>query len=152
VAYVGEGHERGQPPDVPVEVTDFLKAKHGFSSAFELEAVVFLRGVGGGAGDQVKFATGGSLRLADLFSRAARTMGVRASRSADPIDISIVFKERDWRVGGQEAPNIGISWDGYEVFSHRPDDAVDIVSAENLEEAGRVTSLALMVLGREVNY
>ncbi len=155
VAYAGEGHERAQAPDASLEVADFLKAKHGFASSLELEAIVFLRGVGGGAGDRVEFATGGSLRLGDLFTRAAKTMGVPARRAAEPIDISIVFggPQFNWmRMEDQEAPTIGITWDGYEVTSHQPDDTVEKVSPENLELAGRVTSLALMVLGREVNY
>jgi peptide/nickel transport system permease protein len=151
VAYSGEGLEGGEwvyPPD-PQE---FLKAKKGFAENFDVEAVVDLRGLGAGAGDGVVISAGGSLRLAELFERAARQVGVDTRRSGEPIDISIVFEEKELGEKGQEVSNVGLSWEGWKATSCTPADTITSISRDNLEEAGRTLSLALMILGRERQY
>ena len=62
------------------------------------------------------------------------------------------FEEGNIGQGGQEAPHVGLSWDGGEVTSRRPEDTLESVSKDDLEQAGRALSLALMVLGRELQY
>jgi hypothetical protein len=151
VAYSGEGLKGGEwvyPPD-PLE---FLRAKRGFSSNFDLEAVVDLRGLGGGEGEALAISAGGSLRLAELFERAARQVGVETRRSSDPIDVSIVFEEKELGEKGQDVSNVGLSWEGWEATSRTPADTVATVSADKLEEAGRALTLSLMILGRERQY
>ena len=151
VAYVGEATQHGQEPGSPLKVADFLKAKHGFSTSFDLEAVVFLRGLGG-QGDALLLSSEGSLRLAELFGRAARQMHAPIRRAGEALDIGAFFTGRSFWAGGEEAPNLGLSWAGYGATSHQPTDTVDAVSAETLERAGKSISLALMVMGRELNY
>jgi len=68
VAYSGEGQDGGELVNEP-DVSRFLQARTGFTN-FELEAIVRLRGVGGGAGDRLEISAGGSLRLAELFEDA----------------------------------------------------------------------------------
>jgi hypothetical protein len=151
VAYSAEGLEGGEwvyPPDVD----RFLEAKRGFLSSFDIEAVVDLRGLGAGEGDGVVISAGGSMRLADLFEEAARQRGVKARRGGEAVDISIVFEEMSRYASGQEAPKVGLHWDGWEATSRRPQDTLADVSQEKLEDAGRVLSLALMTLGRELEY
>jgi len=151
VAYSGEGLEKDKPASPP-EVADFLKAKYGFSGSFDIEAVVEVRGVGTGQGGGLVISAGGSLRLADLFETAARRMGVRAQRAREPVDISVVFEEKSYREGGQEAPRVGLSWAGWEETSRLPTDTLENVSADRLGWAGRTLTLALMILGRETEY
>ena len=150
VAYSAEGLEASGAVS-PLEVGRFLQAKHGFSS-LEVEAVVDLRGLGAGQGDGLVLSAGGSLRLANLFEVAARQMGVKARRAKEPVDISIVFEEKSFREGGQEAPNIGLSWGGWEETSRLPTDTLEAISTDKLERAGRALTLALMILGRETQY
>ena len=151
VAYSAEGLEGGEwvyPPDVD----RFLDAKKGFRSSFDIEAVVDVRGVGAGDGEGVVISAGGSARLADLFEESARRMDVKARRGGEAVDISIVFEEMSRYASGQEAPKVGLHWEGWEVTSRRSEDTVASLSREKLEDAGRVVSLALMTLGRELEY
>ena len=151
VAYSGEGQEGGEwaaPPDVE----RFLEAKLGFSSNFDVEAAVDLRALGAGDGDGLTVSAEGSMRLSDLLTRCATQMGVEAKRGGESVDISIVFEEKSRYESGQEAPKVALHWQGWEKLARRPEDTVDRLSPEKLEQAGRVTSLALMTLGRERDY
>ncbi|MGD2105002.1 MAG: M28 family peptidase, partial [Anaerolineae bacterium] len=151
VAYSGEGLEGGERVDPVKDVGRFLEAKKGFASNFDIEAVIHLRGLGAGEGDGVVISAGGSARLASLMEQAARRMDVEARRSADRVDISIVFEE-DVAEIGQEVPNVGLSWQGWRETSRTPSDTVSSISEEKLERAGRALSLALMTIGRERQY
>ncbi|MEW5988398.1 MAG: ABC transporter permease subunit [Chloroflexota bacterium] len=151
VAYSGEGTEGGNqvfPPDFE----DFLEGRIGFVTAFDVEAVVEVRGVGAGEGNELMVSSGGSLRLADLFERAAGQMDAPLERARDPVNISIVFDENALFTQGQEAPQITMNWEGWEMTSHTTADTYDTISAERLRAAGRTLALALMLLGRETQY
>lgn len=151
VAYSAEGREGGELV-YPPEVERFLEAKKGFSTNFDLVAVVDLRGLGTAEGDDLVIAASGSLRLADLFEECARQMGVPVRRGGEAIDLSIVFEERSRGEGGQEAPTVALSWEGWESTSRLPSDTVDSISAEHLQQAGRALSMSLMIMGREIDY
>ncbi len=151
VAYSGEGLEGGLDMSHP-DASEFLKAKYGFSSAYEIEAVVRLRGLGAGGGDDLVISASGSTRLADLFEEAARVMGVKTQRGGEMMDISIVFEDKDMQEGGQEAPNVGLRWEGWEATSRLPTDTLDTIAEDKLESSGRALTLALMILGRETEY
>ena len=79
VAYAGEGFTSGQVPSRQIDPTTFLKAKYGFATSLEIEAVVYLRGVGAGTGDGLLLSTEGSLRLGELFTDAAKQNRLVAS-------------------------------------------------------------------------
>jgi len=79
-------------------------------------------------------------------------MGVKAHPIEDAMDISIIFEEKSFREGGQEAPDITLSWEGWEETSRRPADTFANISEDKLERAGRTLALALLILGRETNY
>jgi peptide/nickel transport system permease protein len=151
VAYSAEGREGGELV-FPPEVDRFLTAKKGFSTNYDIEAIVDLRGLGAGQGDDLIISAGGSLRLAELFEASARHMDVPVHRGGEAIDLSIVFEERSRGEGGQEAPMVALSWEGWEMTSRLPGDTLESISADNLEQAGRALSLGLMILGREINY
>ena len=152
VAYSGEGQEGGNNV-LPPDVAKFLEAKVGFSRAFDIEAVIDLRGVGGGSGNKLAIDAGGSLRLVELLEASARQMNVPVERVGTPVDLSVLFTERSLRSGaGQEAPQVGLHWSGWEETARTRADTLEVVTAENLQEAGRALSLALMIMGREVQY
>jgi peptide/nickel transport system permease protein len=151
VAYSGEGLEWGESV-LPPEVFKLLQAKHGFSSAFDIEAIIELRGLGSGSGEGLELLTGGSLRLANLFEEAARHAGVRATRGGENVNMRVVFETGSAYDSGEEAPRIGVTWEGWEATSRMESDSIDTISAETLEQSGRAVSLALMILGREINY
>jgi hypothetical protein len=151
VAYSGEGLDGGAVVSDP-DVNRFLQARTGFSE-FQLESIVQLRGIGGGDGDRLQISSGGSLRLAELFESSAKQMGVETVRVDEAVDLGMVFE--DTSAGGesvQKAPVVRLHWDGWDETSHLPSDTVEVVSAENLEEAGRALAMALMILGREQTY
>ncbi len=152
VAYTGEGQDGGELVFDP-EVSRFLQARTGFGTNFEIEAVVQLRGLGGGAGNRLEVAAGGSLRLAELFEDAAGRMGVDTVRADETVDISIIYDESFVSSeGSQEAPKVRLFWEGWEANSRQAADRIDTISAENLEQAGQTLALSLMILGRETQY
>ncbi len=151
VAYSAEGREGGELV-YPPEVEKFLTAKKGFSTNYDIEAVVELRGLGAGQGDELVISAGGSLRLAELFEASARQMDVPVRRGGEAIDLSIIFEERSRGAGGQEAPMVALTWEGWEMTSRLPGDTQESMSADNLEQAGRALSMGLMIMGRELNY
>lgn len=151
IAYSGEGLEGGEPIQ-PADVSKFLQAHHGFSSSLQVEAVVHLRGLAGEQGDQLVLSATGSRRLLQVFQRAARQMGVPARTADDHVDMSIIFEEKSAREGGQQAPGIQLGWEGWEKVTHTSSDTVEALSTDRLERAGRVLTLALMSMGRELRY
>ncbi len=153
VAYAGEGYVSGQVPSREVDPTTFLKAKYGFATSLEIEAVVYLRGVGGGSGDALSLSTEGSLRLGELFENAAKQQGLTVRRRDQGINLGVIFESSAVQMGGGEAaPYIVVTWEGYEDTSRLPQDTVDGVDPLKLDRVGRSLSLALMVIGRETVY
>jgi hypothetical protein len=150
VAYSGEGLEGGSRY-IP-EPEKFLQTKFGFSKNLKVEAVIELRGLGYEEGKELVLLTGGSLRLANLFESAARRMGVPVRRAGEALDISIVFEDRATNASGDEAPGIGLVWEGWESVTRSSNDTIGSVSSDNLDKVGRALSLALMILGREIDY
>ena len=151
VAYSGEGLEGGEDVSNP-DINRFLQAKHGFITSLEPEAIVHLRGLGGGSGDRLEISSGGSLRLAELFEEAGDRVGAKVVRSEEPIDISIIYREGSPYDSGQIAPEVRLSWEGWEENARLPADTFASISSDNLQNSGRTLALALMIIGRERDY
>jgi ABC-type dipeptide/oligopeptide/nickel transport system permease subunit len=151
VAYSGEGLEGGNDVSDP-DINIFLQAKPGFARNLEPEAIVHVRGVGGGVGDHLEVSAGGSLRLAELFETAGKRMGTKVVREEDPIDISIIYEEGSPYDSAQDAPVVRLTWEGWEENARRPGDTLESISVDNLTDAGRTLALALMILGGERQY
>ncbi|MBC8446506.1 MAG: M28 family peptidase, partial [Chloroflexi bacterium] len=149
VAYAGEGTPHGLGYGRRIEPITFLQAKKGFSSAYKLQAVIYLRGLGHGTEPVLELSAGGSQRLVNVFEDAARRVDVRTQRGADRLDLEVVFDEGSAFDSADEAPNITLSMVGWDEVSHRPTDTLENISAEQLEKAGEALALALMVMGRE---
>jgi hypothetical protein len=150
VAYSGEGLDGGELANDP-DVKKFLQARTGLSN-FKVEAIIKLKGLGGVSGDRLIVSSGGSLRLAELMDEAATLMGVNSRRSDDAINMAFVYEDNPFAEGGEEAPTVYLTWEDWQELSGLPMDDQEHVSTENLEEAGRALAMALMILGREVNY
>jgi ABC-type dipeptide/oligopeptide/nickel transport system permease subunit len=151
IAYSGEGLEGGEYVLEP-DIKRFTQARAGMPH-FELEAIIRLRGVGGGTGRRLEVAAGGNMRLAELVERSARRSGVRTVRADEAIDISVIYDERSASLEDKvDAPTVRVFWEGWDAHSRLPTDTMDKISAETLEEAGRTLALTLMILGRETNY
>ncbi len=153
IAYSGEGLDGGEPVFDP-EVKRFLQAKTGFAGRFEPVAIVHLRGVGDGTGDRVEVSSSGSLRLADVFESAVRQTGGDPLRSEEEIDISLIYDDVNpsQDSSGQEAPVVRLYWEGWQENARTAFDTADRISEEKLGQVGRALSMALMALGREINY
>ncbi len=153
IAYSGEGLDGGEPVSDP-EIKKFLQAKTGFASRFEPVAIVQLRGLGDGSGNRLEVSSAGSLRLADLFETSAKQSGVDSVRSEEPIDMSLIYEEvsSGSDTGGKQAPVVRLFWEGWDETSRLPTDTPDQISEEKLEKAGRALAMALMALGREIEY
>jgi hypothetical protein len=78
-------------------------------------------------------------------------MGVESVRTNDPIDISVIYEDGLIR-GGQESPEVRMGWEGWEELARTAEDTGEMISEDRLDEAGRTLALALMILGREINY
>ena len=153
IAYSGEGLDGGELVSDP-EVKRFLQAKTGFVGRFEPVAIVQLRGLGDGPGDHLEVSSSGSLRLAELFESAAKQTGAEPLRSEEEIDISLIYDEVNPAVdsSGKQAPVVRLYWEGWEESSRTAEDTVDRISEDKLQKAGRALAMALMALGREINY
>ncbi|MGB3717180.1 MAG: hypothetical protein WA996_22390, partial [Candidatus Promineifilaceae bacterium] len=76
----------------------------------------------------------------------------KSKRSDDAIDLAFVYEENPFAQGGDEAPTVYLAWDGWQENSGLPTDNMENFSVDNLEDAGKALTLALMILGREINY
>lgn len=134
-----------------------MEARRGFEGAYDIKAVIFIRGVASPDGNRLLISTGGSMRLANLFEQAARRMGVGTRRVDEQVDLSRML-QASTRSGtlspgamgmgtGQKAPTIVLEWEGGDALSRLPQDTPDRLSEGNLRKAGQAISLALMALG-----
>jgi hypothetical protein len=149
VAYAGEGNPHGLAYGRRIEPSIYLQARRGFSSSYDLQAVIYLRGLGSGTEPAVEIAAGGSQRLLEVFEDAAQGIGVKTQRGSERLDISVVFEEGSAFDSGAEAPEISLSTVGWQQTNRTTEDVVEHISVERLEDAGELLALSLMVLGRE---
>jgi len=151
VAYVGEGFDYKQLPSRTPDVERFISAKFGFAANFTPEAFIFLDGLGAGSGNELTLAAGGNIRLVQHFERSARQMGVGTQRANEAFNLGVIF-------GGAnsgltvDAPTITVNWTGAGQNADTPADRPEAVDPKKIEKAGRALSLALAIMGREVNY
>ncbi|MGD2163597.1 MAG: M20/M25/M40 family metallo-hydrolase, partial [Anaerolineales bacterium] len=151
VAFSGEGEEAGGSVMVP-EVANLLQAKAGFSNAFEIDAIINVRGLSSDSGDALELLTAGSLRLGNLFEDSARRFNVPTVRAGEGLDPSVIYQTGNRYDSGEEASRIVVTWQGWKIYSNTMQDSLEAVSAEQLEESGRTLALALMIAGRELRY
>jgi hypothetical protein len=151
IAYSGEGLEGGNSVAEP-DINQFLQASPSFRN-FNLEAIVQLRGLGGGTGDRLVISAEGSVRLAKVAEKAARQVGARVKRADENIDIGLIYDEGShFLESGQDAPILRMYWDGWDDYARLPEDTKTRLSPKAIEDAGKTLAMTLMILGRETNY
>ncbi len=155
VAYVGEGYETGHSPEEAFDPKTFLKAKSGFLNAFDIDSIVFLRGVGAGEAEEMEIDAGGNLRLVDVFHDAAKRAHLKARSTRAEVDLSVLYTTRQstfFSSGGEIAPTVRISYKGWNENSGLPSDSIDTIHPDWLQKMGRAVSTALMVMGQDERY
>ncbi len=150
VAYAAYGFDYGKPPNPEPDVRQLLGGKFGFSTSYRKEAIIRLRALG--ADDRLFASTGGSQHLANLISRAGKQAGVKVVRAEDALDIAVIYEGGGAAFKGQEAPTVRLTGGKWAEVVLTPEDTPDKIHPENLGKVGRAISIALQVLGREVNY
>jgi ABC-type dipeptide/oligopeptide/nickel transport system permease subunit len=142
VAWAGGERQEG------LSVTNAMSAKLGFSQ-LTVESVLELSGVGAGSGKEIAVGEGSSYRLARLLQAAASRLGVpTTTRGRGPhygMPVPGGFEGRD-------AMTLYLSWNGSDELAHTSQDSPEAIDPKKLEQFGSVTSLALSVLSREVQY
>ncbi|MGD2078572.1 MAG: M28 family peptidase, partial [Chloroflexota bacterium] len=148
VAYSGEGL-----PDLSAapDVESFLQARAGFDTAFDIEGVVYLRGLGAG-GEGLSVTTLEGSDLAKLMETAAQLNEVETDRNTGHPSMNVFVPGFDPPEDLTEYPQVGIGRSGWEKTAHLPNDTMTFVTSENIEDAGRAVSLGLMIVGREIGY
>ncbi len=151
VAYSGEGLDGGNSVAEP-DINMFLQASPSFLK-FQLEAIIQLRGLGGGSGDRLIISAEGSTRLANVAEKAARQVGARVKRADENIDIGLIYDEgSNFLESGQDAPILRMYWEGWDEYARLPEDTRARLSPQAIEDAGKTLAMTLMILGRETNY
>lgn len=147
VAYSGEGDEGGRR--VKRDIRSFLQAKTGFSTSFELTAVIEIGPVGGDGSAPLVIKSNGSTYLEQLFTSAARRVGVKLEQIEEDVSFSDVFPTDPNNTIGEKFPELEMySKDAYRL-AHLPIDVVEEINPRYLEDNGTMVTLALMALGRE---
>ncbi|MFN2187897.1 MAG: ABC transporter permease subunit [Candidatus Promineifilaceae bacterium] len=147
VAYSGEGMPdlSGSP-----DVQRFLEARTGFADNFNIEGVVYVRGIGAGGEDLSTWSPEKS-DLAKLIETAAHLTGSDTERIEGPADMNVFVP------GGVESqegayPVVGLSRQGWYRTANQPNDTLTFISPDTVDQAGRALTLGLMILGREGSY
>jgi hypothetical protein len=148
VAYSGEGM-----PDLSSspEVERFLEARRGFAGNFDIEAVIYVRGLGSG-GEDLSAWTPEKSDLAKLMESAAHLVGADTERIEGPADMNVFVPGGAEQVEDSEIPKVGLSRQGWFKTANLPNDSMTFMSSDIVEETGRALTLGLMIIGREGSY
>jgi hypothetical protein len=118
-----KGWKGGEVVSLP-DPQKLLQARRGFKDTLELEAVIHLRGLGAGEGNGLALSTGGSQRLANLFESSAGWAGLPTTRVDEAVNLGDLLDNNFRRGGGQDAPQIELSWQGWGTTRGTPADVV----------------------------
>lgn len=139
------GAERHSAPDF----WGVLRERLGFLEQYRIVAAIDLVGVGAGASDTLLLEHGSSGRLTEALQEAARRIGVTSSTlGAGPNGVYT----RLYPAPEKKIPYLSVTWSGSGIDVHTPQDTVDHLSEDKLEQAGRIVALATMYLGHEKDY
>jgi peptide/nickel transport system permease protein len=148
VAYSGEGL-----PDLSAapDVESYLRAKPSFETAFDIEAVIYLRGLGAG-GEALSVTALENTELAKLMETAAHLNHVETDRFVGNPSMNVFVPGFNAPADPTGYPQAGISRTGWYKTARLPNDNLTFITGQNVEDAGRSVALGLMILGRETNF
>jgi peptide/nickel transport system permease protein len=145
VAYSGEGL-----PDLAraPEVQSFLQARSTLSNAYEIENVIYLRGLGIGTEDTLAIWSEKKSDLAKLTETAVHLSGLKTERVQGPPSMNIYVPRGERQEPEPDYDVIGLSRLGWERSARLKNDTATFITTDELQKAGQAVSLALMILGR----
>jgi len=145
VAYSGEGL-----PDLTraPEIQSFLEARSTFTNAYEIENVIYLRGLGIGTEDTLAIWSEEKSDLAKLTETAVHLAGLKTERVQGPPSMNIYVPRGERQKPESDYDVIGLSRLGWERSARLKNDTATFISTDELQKAGEAVTLALMILGR----
>lgn len=130
------GGERGKSLDA----SRVMSARRGFNT-LSLQAVVELSGVGGGSGQGLLIGAGSDAHLAQIFKNAA-----------DRLNANVVPTPPGAQPLRKRLALIDLRWDGARQTAHTAQDTPGLIEPDKLRQVGQVTTLALTIISRELEY
>jgi peptide/nickel transport system permease protein len=145
VAYSGEGLPNlARAP----EIQSFLQARSTFANAYEIENVIYLRGLGIGTEDTLAIWSEKKSDLAKLTETAVHLTGLKTERVQGPPTMNIYVPRGERQEPEPDYDVIGLSRLGWERSARLKNDTATFISTDELQKAGEAVTLALMILGR----
>ncbi len=146
VAYSGEGL-----PDLAAapEIATFLGARTGFDTAFDVQGVIYLRGLAAGSENTLAVWARENSDLSKLLSTAANLSGMETERADGSPSMNIFVPDSPEMNLAAPYPLVGLSRQGWERSARLAGDSQTFLSPDDLEASGEALSLGLMILGRE---
>lgn len=146
VAYSGEGF-----PDLrdSPQVQRFLQARSTFEDAFDIEAVIYLRGLGISNENKLGIWSLNQSEAAKLVESAIHLSGMETERIQRLPSMNIFTAGGESAQADAQYPQIGISRLGWERTARLSNDTLTFISTSELEASGEALTLSLMILGRE---
>jgi Zn-dependent M28 family amino/carboxypeptidase len=142
IAWSGGEHFEGFSVANAVNDTTAFDAKN-------VEAVLELSGVGAGDGDALLLGEGSSYRLMKLFQQAAGQMGGKITNRGRAVHAGMKISSG---FGERKGVSAFLSWEGSDRLSHTDQDTLENIDREKINQTGKIISLVLSVIGREVDY
>ena len=149
VGYSSEGSERWQR--VEPSVATFLSAKPGFDVAYNVVAVIDLRGLGGGTGEEILLQSSDE-RILSVFKKTARQLGLKVKIEDQIGNFNYYVTPTHGLEPGFQVPALGLSYAGWAESARTPEDRLELVSPGKLRDVGELLTLSLMIIGREPDY
>jgi HAMP domain-containing protein len=146
VAYSGEGL-----PDLAAapEITTYLEARTGFNTAFDIQGVIYLRGLAVGGENTLAIWSRDNSDFSKLLSTAANLSGMETERVVGSPTMNIFVPDLPEADLTAQFPVVGLSRQGWERSARLSGDSSTFISPQDLEASGEALSLGLMILGRE---
>ena len=119
-----------------------------FDEAFDIQGVIYVRGLGAG-GDMMSVWSPGKSDLAKLMESSAHLVDMGTERVAGSPDMNVFVTGGSQITGDEEYPPVGISRQGWQKTAHQPNDTLTFITRDRIEEAGRALTLGLMIIGRD---
>ena len=142
VAWMGGERHR------PLDFSYFLRAGRGFEE-FKIVAALELEGVGAGTGSSAVAWHSTRERLTEVVRRAARQVHTPLTTKARGLHADSTL----WSdVMVKDVPALTLSWVGSDDLAHRPSDTPENIDPQKLEQVGRLSTLALMILANDLSY
>lgn len=129
-------------------VNNVMNAKTGFTS-LTVEAVMQLSGVGYGTGSEVAIDPESSYRLIALLQEAGERLNIPVTTRGRGPHFGLASFARS---GSNTAVSAMVSWDGSDHLAHTVLDTPQIIDVEKIQKVGELMTLAVTMLGREIDY